>query len=291
MFWEILIQENMKYNDFWNSRWLGNSLGVINREHRMGEEDIQVEWEVETGACSFRQILPIIVLLLMSSYKFRKWMTHFSIPDDCLAKGIVFTHLFTSSEHPNRIGQLGECAPKSSSRADFSLAVLCCAETASDFLPRVGHCDLKCSGSTPEIPPLAMEVLPNPLGCKTSNRLVCLCCSPPPLLLPAWCGFLAVSCSPLSGPNLSTNMFLLPTLPILSSMQHPCSPAFAPYHHPSWARVQSHRNLLQQALLGVGCVPGTGCKGSFLLFKIKWGLGMMLIKLFRKLDVVPLEQV
>lgn len=103
-------------------------------------------------------------------------MTHFSIPDDCITKGIVFTHLFTSSEHPNRIGQLSECAPKLPSRADFSVAVLCCAETASDFLLRVGHCDLKCSGSTPEIPPLAMEVLPNPLDCKTSNRLVCLCC-------------------------------------------------------------------------------------------------------------------
>lgn len=40
-----------------------------------------------------------------------------------------------------------------------------------DFLHRVGHCDLKCSGSTSAIPPLAMEVLPNSLNYKTYSPL------------------------------------------------------------------------------------------------------------------------
>lgn len=36
-------------------------------------------------------------------------MTHFSIPDDCIAKGIAHTYLLSSSEHPNTLGWLGEC--------------------------------------------------------------------------------------------------------------------------------------------------------------------------------------
>lgn len=61
-----------------------------------------------------------------------------------------------------------------------------CAETASDCLHRAGHCDPQCSRSTSEIPPLAMEVLPNPLDSKTYNRLIGR---------RHWChcGFLAVS--------------------------------------------------------------------------------------------------
>lgn len=91
-------------------------------------------------------------------------MTHFSIPDGCVTDRIACTHLFTGSQHPNITGQLDEFAPKLSSRDDFSVARLGCAETVSDFLHRVGHCDLKCSGSTSAIPPLAMEVLPNSLN-------------------------------------------------------------------------------------------------------------------------------
>jgi hypothetical protein len=100
-------------------------------------------------------------------------MTHVSILDSCITKGIACTYLLTSSKHPNITGHLGEFAPKLSNRADFPVARLCCAETASDFLHRVGHCDLKYSGSTSEISPLAIEVLPNPVDSKTYDRLVC----------------------------------------------------------------------------------------------------------------------
>lgn len=123
-----------------------------------------------------------------------------------------------------------------------------CAETASDYLPRTDHCDLSCSGSTSAIPPLAMEVLPNPLDSETYNRLVCrhCCCY--------WCccGFPAVSYSPLSGPNLSINLFLLPTLPMLSSFQHPLQQCLRSLLSSVLSTCASHGDLLQQALLGAG---------------------------------------
>jgi hypothetical protein len=106
-----------------------------------------------------------------AGYTFRKWVTHFSILDGCTTKSIACIGLFTGSQHPNITGQLDEFAPKLSSRANFSVARLGCAETVSDFLHRIGHCDLKCSGSTSEISPLAMEVLPNSLDNKTYSRL------------------------------------------------------------------------------------------------------------------------
>lgn len=105
-----------------------------------------------------------------------------------------------------------------SCQAGLTSSLLGCVETASDCLSEAGHYDCHCSGSTSEISSSAMEVLPNPLDSKTYNRLlVCRhCCGD-------WCccGFLAVSYSPVSGPNLSVHVFLLPTLPMFSSLQHP----------------------------------------------------------------------
>lgn len=62
------------------------------------------------------------------------------------------------------------------SRADVS--VLGCGETSSDCPHKAGHCDLLCSGSTSEIPPLPREVQPSPLDSKTQQEITLL-----PLLL------------------------------------------------------------------------------------------------------------
>lgn len=94
-----------------------------------------------------------------------------------------------------------------------SSLVLSCAETASDCLQGAGPCDLQCSGSTSEIPPSTSAVWPNSLDSKTYNRFVCRhCCRD---------RFLAVSYSPVPGPNMSIHMFLPPTWPMLSSLQQP----------------------------------------------------------------------
>ena len=99
--------------------------------------------------------------------------------------------------------------------AGLTSRLLGCAATVSDSLYKAGHCDLQCSGSTSEILPLAVEVLPNPLHSKTYNRLVCRQCWGPQRC----CGFLAVSYSPVSGPSLSAHVFLCPPCP--------CSPCFS----------------------------------------------------------------
>lgn len=158
-------------------------------------------------------------------------MTHFSIPDGCITKSIACIGVFTGSQHPNTTGQLEEFAPKLSSRADFSVARLGCAETVSDFLHRVGHCDLKCSDSTSEIPPLAMEVLPDSLDNKTYSRLAfcsgyhrCLL-----LLLvlgPTHCR-LALTCPRTCFPPRAS----------LLHYSTPCSSSFASCPHPCCARV------------------------------------------------------
>lgn len=173
-------------------------------------------------------------------------MIHFSIPDASITKDIVCAHLVNSSEHLNIIDCLVSMLQSCQARPTSQL--LGCAETASDCLHTTGHYDLQCSGSTSEIPPLAMEVLPNPLDSKTSNRLVCRhrCCS--------WCccGFPAVSYSPLSGPNLSINLFLLPTLPMLPSFQHPLQRCLRSLLSSVPSTCASRGDLLQQALLGAG---------------------------------------
>lgn len=135
-----------------------------------------------------------------------------------------------------------------SCQAGLTSLLLGCAETASDCLYGAGHCDLQCYSSTPEIPPPTSQDLPNSLDSKTYNRLVCRhCCRDR-----CCCGFLAVSYSPVSGPNMSIHMFLPPTLPMLSSLQHLLQQSWEPCRHPSCARVPSQRDLLQQALLGAG---------------------------------------
>lgn len=174
-------------------------------------------------------------------------MIHFSIPDGCITKSILCIGLFTGSQHPNIAGQLDEFAPKLSSRANFSVARLGCAETVSDFIHRVGHCDLKCSGSTSEIPPLAMEVLPNFLDNKTYSRLAF--CGLLPLLLAAATGA-GSSSPPPSGPDLSANMFPLPTRCILTSLRHPLQQYLCFLPSSILSTCPKSGDLLQQVLLG-----------------------------------------
>lgn len=157
-------------------------------------------------------------------------MTHFSIPDGCITERLACTHLFTGSQHPNSTGQLDGFAPGLSSRADFAVARLGCTDTVSDFLPRVGHCDLKCSGSTSEIPPLAMEVLPNSFNYKTSGRLVFCCGSHRyPLRL-----LVLGPPHPRLAPTCPLTSFFYPpssSFPHHSSI-YPCSSIFASCRHP-----------------------------------------------------------
>lgn len=104
-------------------------------------------------------------------------------------------------------------------------------ETVSDFLHRVGHCDLKCSDSTSEIPPLAMEVLPDSLDNKTYSRLAF--CSGY-----HWCLLLL----PVLGPTRCRLALTCPRtcFPPRASLLHystPCSSSFASCPHPCCARV------------------------------------------------------
>lgn len=72
-------------------------------------------------------------------------------------------------------------------------------------------------------------------------------------------------------------MFLCPPLAFSPRCSTHYSSTFRPSRHPSPACVQSYKDLLQQALLGAWLCSRTGYTRSLLLFKMQWGLGMMLI--------------
>lgn len=171
-------------------------------------------------------------------------MTHFSILDGGITKSIACPLLLTNSEPPNIIGCLGEYASNLSSRAEFLFARLC------------RNSLILSSQSRSLWPPVFWLQLWNPsasygrfypLDSNTYNSLVphhCCC---------YWCccGFLALSYSPLSASTCPLPCFFCPTAS-LSSLQNPLQQCLQPCRHPFWARVTSHGDLLQQALLGAG---------------------------------------
>lgn len=175
-----------------------------------------------------------------------------------------------------------------SCQAGLTSRLLGCAETASDCLPRAGHCDLQCSGSTSEILPLALKVLPNPLDSKTLQQISL----PPPLLLLVLLWFLSCVLFTFVWPWLVGLHVSLPTLPnaLLTSASPSAVPTNPAVIHPEHV-LQITGTCCSRYCRELGCIPKTSCQGSFLPFKIKWGSGMMLMKLFRELDVVPLEEV
>ena len=122
-------------------------------------------------------------------------------------------------------------------------------KTISVRLHWAGHRDLQCSGSTSEIPPVALEVLPNPLDSKKPTQISLL---PPLLLVLPWfpsCVFLTSVLAPTCP---FAHFFCAPCL-WSSSFNISYSGACGPRcRHPSWARGADHGNLLGQALSGAG---------------------------------------